>query len=180
MSELLDNLSGKSFYRFKALFSGDDSCYLDIKYTDVSIYFQEPDLEDPFQEIDIKCVSADGHTIGRVHLEISNTDAVTYLGEIAVSSRYHNQGYGSQLLRFVECLSQEFNNDRIEGHFGPDNDRKKTRSFYEHNGYMIDKHGRITKDLPFEQNYNDIVFKFPKEKEEQSLNNDEKQINIEK
>ena len=178
MSELLKNLSGKSFYRFKVLFGGDDSCYLDVKFTDVSIYFDESELQEPSQEIDIKCVSKDGHVIGKVHLELANNDGVTYLGEIAVSSRYHNQGYGSQLLRFVEFISQEFNNDKIEGHFGPDNDRKKTRSFYEHNGYNIDKYGRITKELFLEQNYNDIVLKFPKEKNEQPMENNIEQTNI--
>ena len=44
--------------------------------------------------------------------------------------------------------------------------------------HNIDKYGRITKELFIEKNYNDIVLKFPKEKNEQPMENNIEQTNI--
>lgn len=83
-----------------------------------------------------------------------------WLYKIETFGEHQQKGVGTKLINFLEFFAQQNGVRFIEGKYYPENDR--TKSFYEHRGYSIEKDGYdwfVYKNLNFSDEKNiDILF----------------------
>ena len=137
----------KSYIGLLAIAAMVTSCSQDVVEDSVfkgdEVFATLPELEEEFKNgIVLKMVSEDGRIIGSVRSYAK--DKTVYIGKLMVHPDFRGKGYGSKLLREIECYYADKRYELFTSTKSVDNIR-----LYEKLGYKIFDEKKITDELVF-------------------------------